>query len=705
MVKWARRLELGRALALSLRTLAVATLTLLVSTLGLVFCSYRMPLPEVLLSPERPGLRILDRNGELLARLRGEGDVWQERALASDLGPHTLAVLVAAEDARFWSHPGVDPLAMGRAAVQALTSGRIVSGASTITQQLARSCFARPRSLWGKLHEIALALRIERSLSKHQILMAYLNRVHFGPRISGMAAASDRYFGKSIAALDLGETALLMATVRGPSVYDLERHLERARERRDLILRRAAERGLVPARDVELALSTPAALRPHAPWPGAWHLSRRIARTHPGASELVTTLDLGLERRVEELTRAHQRRLAQSGASAASVVVLDTESAEVLAYVGSHDPEATRDLGQNDGVQSPRQPGSALKPFLYAVGVDELGLDAESILPDEPLTFRTTGGHYTPENYDRRFRGPVPMGRALASSLNVPAVFVLDRLGVARGLEALRSFGLASLDRDADHYGLGLSLGGGEVTLLELTGAYAALARGGRTRTARLLLTEPPNEADERQVVSAHAAALITSILRDERARAEMFGPGGVGAPEGEAPFALKTGTSTGFRDAWAFVYDAELTVGVWVGNFDGRPMIKTSGARGAAPLAVQVLVEARAGRTLPTGARPSSVARVQSKAAERGFAFTERPRILFPAEGARLSTRAPRAEVVVRTSPVPAGARLVVDGRALDPQGGKLAINLDPGTHRARLVDARGSELSSVTFEVVAPG
>lgn len=687
---------------------AGACLALLLLATVLVARSYFLPLPQALLEVEPAGTRVFDRHGQLLGRMRASGDVWYQPLTAADLGPHTFSVLLAAEDKRFWSHPGVDPLAMTRAALQALAEGRIVSGASTITQQLARTCFPRPKNLWGKLQEIALALRIERSLSKEQILLAYLNRVHFGPHIVGIAAASDRYFGKPVAALDLGETALLMATVRGPTVYDLDRHLRRAAVRRDTILRRGAEHGLIPPDAVALALATPAVQRPHLPWVGAWHWTRRIAAQHRQKGDVTSTIDLTLERGIEEMARRQHHLLGPAGVSAVAVVVMATRSAEVLAYVGSHDARSTRDLGQNDGAASPRQPGSALKPFLYAAAIDRLRLGPESLLPDEALTFRTPAGHYTPENYDRRFRGAVTMSRALASSLNVPAVFVLERMGVSRGLETLQAFGLQSLEREAEHYGLGLALGSGEVTLLELTTAYAALGRGGSFRAARFVPSEAPTAAV--QVVSPEAARAITEILRDERARAEMFGPAGVTPLEQVAPFALKTGTSSGFRDAWAFVYDGELTVGVWVGNFDGRPMVKTSGALGAAPLAVEALLRARGREAsgVPTLPQPTLVAHTRR---ERAPIWAKAPRILFPADGARLAPRASRsdAELVLRATDVPAGARLVVDGQAVswlaDASGERAVIRAEAGTHDVRLVDRTGVELSSVTFEIVTPG
>jgi penicillin-binding protein 1C len=449
---------------------------------------------------------------------------------------------------------------------------------------------------------------------------------------------------------------------------------------------------------------------PPPTWRWHWRRRPRSGRSRRGPAlsisrvswlaKTLTSRSSG-RRSSEDLARRQREALVQAGASAVAIVVVSNPRAEILAYVGSHEPTSVKDLGQNDGAASLRQPGSVLKPFLYAAAMDRLGYGPDTILPDEPLTFRTPSGHFTPDNFDRRFRGPVSLSRALSSSLNVPAVFVLERLGVARGLETLRQFGLTSLERGAEHYGLGLALGVGEVSLLELTAAYSALSRAGAYQP--LCAVQGGASTPSVAVVSPMAARAVTSILEDPAARSELFAGMRLDQLGRMASFALKTGTSTGFRDAWAFVYDAEWTVGVWVGNFDGRPMVKTSGAVGAAPLAIEVLVEARA---LVPKPRALSLAVDQAPrpgAVPAAVAWSRAPRITFPAHGARLSVRdleRPR-ELVVRAADAPSDARLLVDGRAVPWHGKNAVIPAETGRHEARLVDRGGVELFAVTFQV----
>jgi penicillin-binding protein 1C len=315
-----------------------------------------------------------------------------------------------------------------------------------------------------------------------------------------------------------------------------------------------------------------------------------------------TTLDAELQREAERIAVALQPKLAEHGGGAASLVALDNASGEVLAYVGSPDYFDERHLGANDGVAARRQPGSALKPFVYAAALRDLGYTPATLLPDLPRDFAIAGGTFAPRNYDQHFRGPVRLRQALGSSLNLPALEVSAQLGAPRLLALLRDFGFASLTDDAEHYGVGLALGDGEVTLLELTAAYAALARGGVRVAPRLASTlsssrgEQPVEAvASRRVIGVEQAALITDILADDAARAAGFGRDSVLALP--FPVAAKTGTSKGFRDNWAVGYTREVTVGVWVGNFDGTPLRDASGITVAGPAFHDLMLAAMRGR------------------------------------------------------------------------------------------------------------
>jgi penicillin-binding protein 1C len=545
--------------------------------------------------------RVLDRGGLVLAEVRDERYELASPVPRAELSPWLEPALLAAEDSRFHWHPGIDPLALLRAAGQALWHGRIVSGGSTITQQLARTLFERPRTLAGKWRELAYAIRLEAELDKSEILQAYLDRVAFGPRLRGVGAASRWYFDKPASALSLGEAAALAALVQAPSRLDPARHPERLGERRDRVLARLAALGLADAEAVERARRTPLGLRRGHVLPGGYHFVRAAVSGRLGSSSadaarapalLETTLDGRLQREVERLVLGASARFADFRASAASVLVVDTASAEVLAYVGAPDPHALEALGQNDGVLALRQPGSTLKPFVYALGMMDLGLHAASLLPDLERRFVSPRGQFLPHNYDRRFHGPVRLAQALASSLNVPAVELAEQLGAERLLATLKALGFSHLDQPAVFYGPGLALGVGEVQLAELAAAYATLGRGGSFQPLRYFRSQP--RVAPQRVLSEAAARSVLAILSDPRERAATFGRDG--PLELERPVAVKTGTSKGNRDNWVIGTTSERTVAVWVGNFDGSPMLRSSGASGAGPLFHAVMAAALRG-------------------------------------------------------------------------------------------------------------
>ena len=551
-------------------------------------------------------LWLLDRSGRELARVRTADGELMEPVRLGELSPWLVPATLAAEDARFFRHPGVDPLAVARALGQALSQGRIVSGASTLTQQLARHLFQRPRGWLGKAEELALALRLEAALDKSALLEAYFNRVDYGPRLRGVQAGSRYYFDKPAAALSLAEAATLAGLVRGPTRYDPERHPERLRARRDYVLERMLALGSIDAQAAAQARQAPLRLHPGSLAPGAFHFVRALARGKlagptPPLGVLSSTLDAVLQREVEAAVRGYAAGFAGQRASAAAVIVVDNATAAVRAYVGSPDFGSRDRLGQNDGVLALRQPGSALKPFVYALGMRELGLHAASLLPDLERRFVSSDGSYRPQNYDRRFHGPVRLAPALAASLNVPAATLAESLGPERVLEFLRSLGFAHLTRTGRSYGPAIALGVGEVQLTELAAAYATLARGGQYLPLRYLETTPTPAAVP--VLPADISRQIAAILADPRERAATFGR--EGPLEFEQPVAVKTGTSKGNRDNWAVGFTSERTVAVWVGNFDGSPMLHSSGATGAGPLFHAVMLAAL--RAQPPAATPAA--------------------------------------------------------------------------------------------------
>ena len=593
------------------RVLWVLAAALVAPWLLLLACAASEPLPEALRqSGAEQSTQVLDRDGQLIREVRSRDGKLSTRVSLAELSASVVPALLAAEDARFYRHPGIDPLSMLRAAGQALLQRRLVSGASTLTQQLARSVVPRPRTVRGKWRELALALRIEASLSKPQILEEYLNRVEFGPNLRGIEAASRYYFDKPAAQLDLAEAATLVSIPRGPTLYDPARGTKRVLLRRDRVLGRMLEHALAGAETVRSARAEPLRLARGLVVGGTEHLvqgmvSGALAPELRGerVQRVFTSVDSGLQQEVAELARRAARDIASYGASAVSVVVVDNATAEVLAYVGSPDYFGQRALGQNDGVRALRQPGSALKPFVYAAAMSRLGMTPATLLPDLELRLPTSEGIYSPKNYDGRFHGPVRLRDALQNSLNVPAVYTASRLGPERVLDLLHQAGFSSLEDSAEHYGVALALGDGEVKLAELAQAYSMLARGGRflplrfyrsavlANGARISRASP----DPAPVIDPRIAASLSDILADDLARSAEFGVGGPLAFP--FPVAAKTGTSKGFRDNWTVGFSHEITVAVWAGNFDGTPMTGSTGITGAGPLFHAVMLAAMRGR------------------------------------------------------------------------------------------------------------
>jgi penicillin-binding protein 1C len=590
---------------------------------ALVIAAALTPLPPDLADARQPstGAVLRDRHGVVIRELRADDGARARWVPLDASGDRIARAVIAAEDRRFYLHPGVDPVAMVRAAAQMVAHRRVVSGASTLTQQLARALVKRPRTVRGKFAEAALALRIEWSLSKREILEQYVNRVSFGPGLRGIEAASRFYFDKPSADLSLAEAAALAGIPRGPSVYDPKRGTARLLRRRDRVLDRLEGAGLATRDDVRRAQHEPLVIAPAGGGAGAPHLVRglmsgavdeALGPLRNRTSELTLTLDRGLQREIEVLAQQTVKSLAARHVTAAAVVVLDNESGEILAYVGSPDIDDAARLGQNDGVLALRQPGSSLKPFVYELAMERLGYTAATVLPDVELYLPTRDGDYHPNNYDGRFHGPVRVREALANSYNVPAVITADAVGPARVLDRFHELGMRSLTDDAEHYGAAIALGDGEVRLLDLASAYATLARGGLWRSIVAVksattkdgapLALPPRES--RRVMDEATSFVITDILADRGARLSSFGEGNV--LELPFPVAAKTGTSKGYRDNLTVGFTPDVTVAVWVGNFDGAPMEGVSGVSGAGPLFHRAMLAATRGRKLAEFTRPA---------------------------------------------------------------------------------------------------
>jgi penicillin-binding protein 1C len=556
-----------------------------------------VPLPAALFEPPPPSVELLDRDGRPL-RLAREGEApFQQRVPYSDFPRALVHATLAAEDARFWSHPGLDARGILRAAWQLVRHQRIVSGGSTITQQLMKQAAPRGRTFPAKAVEAVRALRLEQVWDKQRILGEYLNRVDYGNFILGAPAAARFYFGKPARDLSPAECALLAALPQAPSRLNPLRNLERAQQRQRWILDQMLRRGWLTVAEHARALDEPLRLVGRrafaAPHFADLVLGEAGNLSAPGGL-LRTTLDLPLNEFATQTLRRHLATLAAQNVRHGAVVVLDNRTGDVLALVGSPEYFAP-DSGQVNGAWAARSAGSTFKPFTYALAL-ERGATAATVLADVPASFTTTTGVFAPQNYDRRCRGPVSLRAALAGSLNIPAVRVLDGLGGPAPLLArLRDCGLTTLDAPPEHYGLGLTIGNAEARLLELANAYACLARLGEHRPWRVQLPAgdaAPPPAATRRVFDAHAAWLIADILSDNAARVDAFGLDS--ALRFDFPVACKTGTSTAFRDNWAFGYTPEFTVGVWVGNCDGAPMREVSGVSGAAPVLHEVWLHLR---------------------------------------------------------------------------------------------------------------
>jgi len=579
-----------RTLAWLTRSVA-ATLGVAAIAVG-VWLARRVP-PGVLSRDGAPGVTIEDRHGIPLRSTRARDGSDVRWVVYDRVDPDLINAFVAVEDKRFWDHPGIDALAAGRAFRANLRAGKTVSGASTITMQLARLVHPAERSWTGKMAQALWALRIEAHLSKQQIMEQYLNRVHLGEGTVGVGAASALYFGASASELSIAQAATLAGIAHAPSRDNPHASPARAKRRQAVALGRMMRLGFASTDDVararEESLASGGRVAPFV----APHFTTRVLswfgedRASAASGRVRTSLDVDLQRALEAEVRHTVETLRDRRVEHAAAVVIDNATGEVLAWVGSPDFWAAKD-GQTDMVVSPRQPGSALKPFLYAVALDR-GYTAASVLPDIPKSYPTATGPYQPRNYDRRFRGPVRAREALASSYNVPAVELASALGAGTLLQTLRLAGFESLGRDAEYYGLGLSLGNGDVTLVELANAYRALANGGEWRpwtwhpAANGSGPGRGGASETRRVASPVASAIVLDILSDPAARIPGFG---VSTPfDFPFPVAVKTGTSRHFTDNWAVGTTGAFTVAVWAGNFSGRAMEGVSGVTGAGPL------------------------------------------------------------------------------------------------------------------------
>lgn len=522
---------------------------------------------------------VLDRNGQLMAAYLAPDDNWRIRGELREFDPRFIQAILFKEDRWFYWHPGINPIAILRAAGQNLLSGRRVSGASTITMQVARLLDPGPRTYSRKLLEGFRALQLELNLSKDEILDLYINLLPYGGNISGLKTAALLYLGTAPDALSLGQLTALAVVPNRPGSLRIGHYPARLLEARNRWLEALRRKGIFPDDQLARALTEPVEFRRRSLKPQAPHLCRYLIRRSPtyDGQPRQTTLDANLQQRASDRLRQHVLGWRLRGVEQAAALVIHNATGEVRAWIGSAGFEESAYQGQVDGVLARRSPGSALKPFLYALAFDQGRLLPTTRVADVPIDLRG----YAPENYDQTYRGWIPVSDALGLSLNIPAVRLLHQVGVDTLTQLLRRGGLRLPEPTAGRLGLSMILGGCEVSLLELTSLYAALARSGTTVPYRLELNAPPSDESHR-ILGTGACWLTTEVLARIR-RPDL--PADWQATSRLPRIAWKTGTSYGRRDAWAIGYNVDYTIGVWVGNFRGQGNPALNGAEAATPL------------------------------------------------------------------------------------------------------------------------
>jgi len=654
----------------------------------------------------------VDRDGHPLRTMLVDDRRYMCRAGMDAISSHVLAATVCAEDKRFYSHPGFDPLAIVRAATRWMIGQH--SGASTITQQLVKLSDPGSRTALRKMEEIWLAIRVEREWSKARILNEYLNRLDYGHLQTGIAAASRFYFGKAASDLSVAEAAFLAALPNAPSRLDPSKNLTGAKARQRDILRRMVRASSLDAASGAQATIEPLSLLPPRQDFEAPHFVDLLLQCRgvlpKNGGHIVTALDLELNRRAAAILEGQLAQIADKNATSGAIVVIHNPTGEVLALAGSGNYFEAGN-GQINGAWSARSPGSAVKPFAYLLAL-EAGAFPGTVVADVPTDFQTPTGIYRPNNYNHRFYGPVNLRFALGNSLNVAAIRVLDLGGGPAQLHRLLcTLGITTLGFPPDHYGPGLVLGNGEVRLLELANAFACIARGGIYLPFHLLKVSPAAAEAGHRVFSGQSAWLISDILSDNSARAASFGLHSfLSLP---FPAACKTGTSSNYRDNWAIGFTPEFTVAVWVGNPDGSPMHEITGVTGAAPAMHEMLLHLHErfgtswndpppgiqesfihpllGRVVPAdfpGAVSEKCVRVPEPASSANF--DQSGRVVLPPEYAGWVSN-PHCSLNGRVS-VPAGNRLL---HILQPAPGTVFF-LDPNLPADR---------QRITLEVDAAG
>lgn len=588
-----------------LRVVALLLVVLGVAALTGEWAIRRTPLPEGLTTPPSATPALADRHGRVFSVLPTPEARHSEPRPLREMGPWLPLATVGIEDHRFLRHRGIDFHALLGAAWRNLREGRILSGASTISQQLIKNASGRSRRTFSaKVYEAFAAARLERTWSKKQILEAYLNRLDYGNRRLGPGAAAWAYFGKTPADLSLAEAIYLAGLPQSPSRLNPWKNPAGALARyRRNVLRLAALGLLPPGTDAGFLQAHPPSVIRNTMPNQAPHFAQALWHRHPADAKsavttTLTTLNLPLQQTAEHLLQEHLTALSSRGVGEVAIVIVENATGQIraLACAGS-----ARHAAINSALE-PRSSGSTLKPFLYLAAIDQRLMTAATLLPDTPDAITEEYRDYDPQNYSDRYYGPVRLRTALGNSLNVPAVAALSRLGARTTFEHLRGWGL-DFPQSFDECGAGFILGNARVRLLDLAGAYAALARGGEAWSPKFTPRDP---VESRTMASPAACAIITDILCDPAARSLSFGTASpLNLPQRTA---VKTGTSSGFRDGWCVGFNGRHTVAVWAGNLDGQLMEELLAVRSAAPLWAQMMNHLYAAGDPPVAAPTETV-------------------------------------------------------------------------------------------------
>ncbi|MDP7422545.1 MAG: penicillin-binding protein 1C [bacterium] len=561
--------------------------------------NFLFPFPVDKLSGETPPTIVRAADGTVLRIFPEKNDYcWIPKTL-DHFSPALLEATIAVEDKRFYRHHGVDLLAVMRAGISNVINRRVVSGASTITMQVIRLLTPRPRTLRSKIIEIFRAIQLERIRSKQTILEIYLNRAPYGGTVYGAQAASVRYFGKSANLLTIPEAALLAGLPKSPSTLRPDRYRVKALQRRNLVLRRMFREKFLDGDKYIQAVKSQTNGGFHSFPFTAPHLTGYLNQRVPMGTDLRSSIDLRLQEIAEQALLSAVRELKKQDVSNGAACIIETGTGFVRALVGSTDFGSMANDGQVNGALALRSPGSALKPFTYALALDRGRVSPTELLGDVPISFRG----YLPRNYDRSYHGLVTVEQALRRSLNIPAIQVLNRTGLQQLYQLLGNAGIRSLNRPPEYYGLGLTLGSCGVSLLELTNAYAALARLGVYRPYRLAAREPV--LPKNRIISEESAFLIADMLSGSA------GSGRSPQRRTRVPairIASKTGTSYGHKDAWCLGFNPEYTVGVWLGNFNGLPSRSLVGREAAAPVVNRIFDKIYGSDDAPWYNEPSGI-------------------------------------------------------------------------------------------------